>query len=32
MVSELVKLHGGTIQAYSRVGKGTLFVVTLNYV
>ena len=29
MVNELVKLHEGTIQAYSKYGKGSLFVITI---
>ena len=29
MVNELVKLHGGTIQAYSKFGTGSMFVVTI---
>ena len=30
MVSELVKLHGGTIQAFSKHGVGSKFVVTMQ--
>ena len=31
MVDELVRMHGGTINVYSQIARGTVFVVTLPY-